>query len=90
VGQTSESIDGGTETSLCEKPGNPFERIQVESRRSDLMRIAGFGRTECPVRARGPRVMRVLLHYVSFFPFSSNISKRSLTMMSVFSYWTCN
>ena len=34
-GRTPESISGGTETSLSERPGNPLERIQVVSRRSD-------------------------------------------------------
>lgn len=40
-GRTPESIGGGTETSLCERPGNSSERIQVEARRSDGRREKG-------------------------------------------------
>jgi group II intron reverse transcriptase/maturase len=40
-GRTPESIGGGTETSLSERPVNPPERIQEESRRSDDRREKG-------------------------------------------------
>ena len=64
--RTRASIGGGRETSLCERPRNLSERKQEEVRRSDgrreallfllgnLMRIAGFGRTERPVRRGVP------------------------------------